>query len=104
MANYTRLCSEAEIPPATGKCVAVGDRMFGVFRHGGKVYVIDDLCPHRGGSLGSGPLDGNGVVTCPWHGWRYSVVTGINAVNPNSRVPVYNVRLVDGWVEAEIDY
>lgn len=36
-------------------------------------------CPHRGGPLGDAPLDADGCVTCPWHGYRFDVTTGHSA-------------------------
>jgi nitrite reductase/ring-hydroxylating ferredoxin subunit len=49
---------------------------------------------HRGGPLGEGNLSGS-VVACPWHGWRYDVRTGENALDDRFRVACYPVR-VDG--------
>ena len=46
------------------------DRYF-VFEHGGRLFLVQDRCPHRGGplSLGSRSPDDKRVV-CPWHGSR----------------------------------
>lgn len=102
MARYTRLCPEPEVPHGTGKLVTVDNRCFAVFRHQGSIFVIDDVCPHRGGSMSGGQIDADGIAACPWHGWRYSVMTGVNPVNAQTRLPTFNARVVDGWVEAEI--
>ena len=80
----------------------VKGRSFAVFSQGGKFFVIDDVCPHRGGSLGEGLVDAAGTVACPWHGWRFNIATGQSPVNPTARVPCFNVRVEAGWVEAEI--
>jgi len=37
----------------------------------GQARVLSDTCVHRGGSLGKGKVI-DGMVTCPYHGWRYS--------------------------------
>ena len=37
--------------------------------------AIANRCPHQGGPLGEGFLQG-GYVVCPWHGWEYDPVTG----------------------------
>jgi nitrite reductase/ring-hydroxylating ferredoxin subunit len=59
----------------------------------GEVFAIESNCPHQGGPLARGQLDGE-VVTCPWHGWRWNVKTG-RAVWPpvDWRVPRYETRL-----------
>lgn len=33
------------------------------------------VCPHQGLPLTDDP-DGDGVITCPWHGYRFDAVTG----------------------------
>jgi 3-phenylpropionate/trans-cinnamate dioxygenase ferredoxin subunit len=38
-------------------------------------YAIDNKCPHMGGSLYDGDLDGNNI-TCPRHGSVFDVRTG----------------------------
>lgn len=62
---------------------------------GGEIYAFGDSCRHEGGPLSSGILHGD-VVTCPWHGWAYSVRTGKSLIPPvGLRVPIYPV-IVDG--------
>jgi nitrite reductase (NADH) small subunit len=102
MPKYTRLCNADEIAPGAGKTVHLDGRSFAIFNQGGKYFVIDDVCPHRGGSLGEGPVDAAGTVACPWHGWRFNIATGQSPVNPTARVPCFNARVESGWVEAEI--
>ena len=102
MPKYTPLCKTEEIAPDAGKTVHIEGRSFAIFNQGGKFFVIDDVCPHRGGSLGEGPVDAAGTDACPWHGWRFNIATGQSPVNPTARVPCFNVRIAAGWVEAEI--
>lgn len=44
---------------------------------GGNIYAIDNRCPHMGGNLSKGMLNGQ-VVTCPVHGSQFDVTTGKN--------------------------
>jgi len=60
----------------------------------GTVYAIDNTCPHAGGPLGEGSLDGE-FIECPWHGWRYNVRTGERPENPEIAVSCYPVHLKD---------
>ena len=61
----------------------------------GTIHAFGDSCRHEGGSLSSGVLRGD-IVTCPWHGWAYSVRTGKTLVPPvGLRVPTYPV-VIDG--------
>jgi nitrite reductase/ring-hydroxylating ferredoxin subunit/uncharacterized membrane protein len=73
-----------------------------VVRHQGKVCAISDVCSHAGGPLHEGELDGN-VVTCPWHGSRFSVESGGISRGPATfNQPLLHVREVDGRVEVKL--
>jgi nitrite reductase (NADH) small subunit len=50
-------------------------RRYAVFAVGGELYVTDGACPHNGGPLAEG-LVRDGVLTCPWHWYRYELATG----------------------------
>ena len=83
-----------DVPPGEARVLEAGDTTVAVFNVGGQLYAIDNACPHRGGPLGEGDVDGP-LVSCPWHAWRWDVTTGANANNPAIRVACYAVS-VDG--------
>ncbi len=45
-----------------------------MYRDGGKIYAVQDRCPHRGVKLSAGSClyPGTGTITCPYHGWTFS--------------------------------
>lgn len=63
--------------PREGEVVQLyaGGRTFCVSNVGGEYFALDDRCPHMGGSLGQGTLDGD-CVSCSWHGWEFDARTG----------------------------
>ena len=59
-----------------GKVLLLADgREVAIFRKDGKLFAIDNICPHEGGPLGEGTLEGT-CVTCPWHGWQFDITNG----------------------------
>ncbi|MGD0854907.1 MAG: Rieske 2Fe-2S domain-containing protein [Dehalococcoidia bacterium] len=44
---------------------------------GGNIYAINNKCPHFGGNLSKGTLNGT-IVTCPLHGSQFDITTGKN--------------------------
>ena len=76
-----RVASVSDVPPGEARVVDAGGRSLALCNVGGEFYAIDNMCPHRGGPLGEGDLDGR-VLTCPWHGWRWDVIEGTNVNNP----------------------
>ena len=75
MSKYVRVASVADIPPGGARAYAVGDREIAVFNVDGAFHAIENACPHQGGPLVDGRLDGK-IVTCPWHAWCFDVTDG----------------------------
>ncbi|OFV80937.1 MAG: (2Fe-2S)-binding protein [Acidobacteria bacterium RBG_16_64_8] len=55
--------------------VTVEGRDLLLARVGDRYYSVDDHCPHMGGRLSHGTLDGT-TVTCPRHGSQFDITTG----------------------------
>jgi nitrite reductase (NADH) small subunit len=92
MPDFISVAKVTDIPPGQGRTVQVAGKDIAVFNVDGTFYAIDNTCLHRGGPLGEGELNGN-VVTCPWHGWRYDVKTGVSLINPAVKVNCYPTKI-----------
>ena len=75
MPEKVRLAAVADVPPGTAQEIVAGGRIVALYNVDGSFYALDGVCPHAGGPLGKGSLNGN-VVTCPWHGWQFDVTQG----------------------------
>jgi len=65
-----------------------------IFNIDGVFYAISNSCIHKGGPLSKGFLDGD-IVTCPWHGWKYSVKTGESSHEGGDSVNSYEVKIIE---------
>ncbi len=92
MSEWVKVINKSDVPSGAGAIAAVGDRQIAVFFLGDSYYAIDSTCPHRGGPLGEGEVDGT-IVTCPWHGWEFDVTTGQSPINPAACVETFPVKL-----------
>lgn len=90
--QWVRLCALTEAPSAGNVAeFEVGGRGICLGNVDGRLAALDNKCPHRGGPLGQGWIDG-GAVVCPWHSWCFDLTTG-NALPPDSgHVAVFPVR------------
>jgi nitrite reductase (NADH) small subunit len=96
-----RVAKVTDVPVGQGLVVQAGDRTLALFNVAGAYHAIDNVCPHRGGPMGDGDLDGR-LAICPWHGWRWDVTTGANANNPAVKIACFTTRVVDGDVLVEL--
>jgi nitrite reductase/ring-hydroxylating ferredoxin subunit len=69
-----------------------------LLRQGDRIRAIGATCPHLGGPLDEGPIEGD-TVTCPWHGSVFCLTDGALIHGP-AMMPVaaYEVRVEDGRV------
>jgi nitrite reductase (NADH) small subunit len=73
--------------------VIVGGTAIAVAKVGGEHFAIANACPHAGGPLGEGSLDGH-VVACPYHGWQFDIREGTCLTVPGQTVKRYDVKVV----------
>jgi nitrite reductase/ring-hydroxylating ferredoxin subunit len=74
----------ADLPPGKAAEVAVGGQPVALFNVRGTFHALAGRCPHRGGPLGQGYLDGS-RVSCPWHNYTFDVTTGENVPSTDLR-------------------
>ncbi|MDD5338234.1 MAG: Rieske 2Fe-2S domain-containing protein [Dehalococcoidales bacterium] len=77
MGNYVKVASKQEIKDGGKKKVTVNGKEIMVANVDGSYYAIDNRCPHFGGDLSAGTLEGT-VITCPRHGSQFDVRNGKN--------------------------
>jgi nitrite reductase/ring-hydroxylating ferredoxin subunit len=101
MSEFQTVCKVHEVKEGEGKTITLGNRLIALFFVGGSYHAIDDVCPHMGASLSGGYLE-NGIVTCPWHAWRFRVTDGAWADNPRIKIGCYPVRVVGDEIQIQI--
>jgi nitrite reductase (NADH) small subunit/3-phenylpropionate/trans-cinnamate dioxygenase ferredoxin subunit len=100
MAEFVTVGRVGDLPEGDCAVVQIGGRPVAVFHVGGQYYALDDTCPHMGASLAGGAVEA-GVVTCPWHGWRFRLKDGTWADNPRLKTGCYAVRVVGDQIQVE---
>ncbi len=103
MSEFITVAKVGAIPEGTGAAFAVGDKLVAVFNLGGERYeAINDLCPHMGASLAAGAVE-DGVVTCPWHAWRFRTSDGTWCDNPRIKTDAYEVRVEGDEIQVRVE-
>jgi len=90
--EFVPVASTDELPPGGRKTVAVAGREIAIFNIAGAFYAIENTCPHQGGPLGEGWLEGT-IVSCPWHAWCFDVRTGTMTLGEFSRIETFEVQI-----------
>ena len=116
MADLVQVGETAGLADGTMKSVLVKGREILLARVGDKYYAADNHCPHMGGKLSQGKLEGT-VVTCPRHGSQFDLSNGqvvqwlrgsgfivklSQALKSPRPLVVYNVKVEDDRILVEI--
>ncbi len=75
MDNYVEVGNVNELDDGNMMMIEIEGREILVARIGEKFYSADNKCPHMGGNLSNGELDGT-VVTCPRHHSQFDITDG----------------------------
>ncbi len=89
---FRKVASLSEFDSSPLLEVMVGENPYALCKVDGQVYAMDGVCPHQGGPLGQGILNGTGVM-CPWHAWEFDCRTGANDSDPNETVATFPVKI-----------
>jgi NAD(P)H-dependent nitrite reductase small subunit len=92
MAKTVKVAKHGELKDGEAKAVEVDSTRIALFYVGGKYYALADTCPHRGGPLSEGLVEGQ-HVRCPWHKWEFDLATGACLTDPEVQQPRYDVRV-----------
>jgi nitrite reductase (NADH) small subunit len=95
------VCQVDQLPDGGSGVITVNGKPIAVFRVGNDYFAIDDTCPHMGASLSGGMVE-DGIVTCPWHYWRFNLTNGAWADNPKIKIGCYKVHVVGDTIQLEV--
>ena len=100
MTVWINVCKFDEVEEGKARTVSANEKLLALFKSEGKVYALDNSCPHRGGPLGEGHLEGM-EVTCPWHAWSFNIKTGACESMPGMKQTTFPTKVEKGevWVE-----
>ena len=91
----------SDIDEGKSQVLNVNGKEIALFKIEGKLFAIENICPHRGGPLAEGFLEGS-EVTCPWHAWTFDVKTGMCHTVPDTKQPTFKVKIENNEVFVEV--
>ena len=98
---FVRVGALKLLPQGSAVQVEIGDGALAVCNVDGILHAIDGICPHSGGPLGHGALDGP-ILTCPYHAWEFDCRTGASEVDEYLKLATYSVKVEDGEILVEL--
>jgi nitrite reductase/ring-hydroxylating ferredoxin subunit/multimeric flavodoxin WrbA len=100
--TFRYLCTIKELSPGASRQFSLSkDKgtkkiQIALFNVNGRIYCISNKCQHQGGPLSEGTLDEEKkFVTCPWHGWKYSIIDGKAPHKGGDSVDAYETKVIE---------
>ena len=72
---WVAVAKPADLVPERACVVRAGGLDLALVCTASGLYALDNSCPHSGGPLGEGLVQGD-TITCPLHGWQFECKTG----------------------------
>lgn len=94
MAKFVKVGRVGDLADGQAKVVQVDGQRIALFYVGGRYYALEAACPHEGGPLADGVIEGVRIV-CPWHGYDFHFKTGECGLDPDLRALTYPVKVQD---------
>lgn len=103
MARWIDVANVDELIPGSCRVADVDGTAVAVFNLSGEYFAVKDACPHDGGELAKGKMDGEEIV-CPRHGARFSIRTGAVLGPPAYEdLCIFPVRIEQGKVQVKTE-
>jgi nitrite reductase (NADH) small subunit len=97
MAAFVDVCPSEQVVEGRPTVARAASRELALVRLEGRVYVLDNVCPHRGGEMGRGDLEGF-RLSCPLHAWCFDVRDGLASFPQGARLECFEVREESGRI------
>ncbi|HVI84743.1 MAG TPA: Rieske (2Fe-2S) protein, partial [bacterium] len=98
--QYVRAARVDDVRAAGCLSVQVQGHVLGLFSDRGRIYAVDNRCPHMGFPLDRGTVK-DGILTCHWHHARFELASGGTFDQFAGDVRSFPVEIRDGevWVD-----
>ncbi len=102
MIEFYPVCKFTDIGFGEGKAVEVEGKKVAIFNVFGKLYAIEDVCPHMAAPLHNGTVEAKRVV-CRLHFWEFDLTNGECTNQPGHCVTTFPVKIEKGIVKVGIE-
>ena len=83
----------SEVPNFGKKVVSIAGREILLVNVKGTIYAVENECPHQGSPMNAAVVK-EGYISCPRHGYRFSLTDGSCAEHPGFTMATFRVEMI----------
>jgi NAD(P)H-dependent nitrite reductase small subunit len=97
--RFVKICSVSELTEYEGKNFEIDDETeIALFKVKGKIFAVDNICPHNHiPGIAGGHIDRT-YVTCPVHGFKFNLQTGKQPGRAGCTLRTFKVKISEGEI------
>jgi NAD(P)H-dependent nitrite reductase small subunit len=99
--GYKKACKFSDLKENEGKQFIIDDVDVALFKIGEEVFALNNLCAHQHAAILHDGFIEDGYVTCPAHGWQFSLRTG-RMPEGRKGIDAYEVIIESGIVYVKV--
>lgn len=88
----TPVAKIGEVPDFGKKLVSVSGQEILLINVKGTIYACENECPHQGSPMSAAVVK-DGAISCPRHGYRFSLADGSCPDHPGFTLRTYQVKI-----------
>jgi len=100
--GFVAVLEEKELQEGKMKRLSIQGTPVLLIKLQGKIFALDNRCPHQGCGLSGGTLDGL-VIICPCHDWRFNLETGEYEEEPLMKLTKFDWKVELGKIWVKLD-
>ncbi|HXW82810.1 MAG TPA: Rieske 2Fe-2S domain-containing protein [Candidatus Binataceae bacterium] len=100
-ARWLRALAAAELGDGQSRVVSLGGQTIVLFNAQGRLFAVDNRCPHMGFPLDRGTIK-DCILTCHWHHARFDLESGGTFDQWADDVRVFPVKVEDGAILVDV--
>ncbi len=90
--NFYKVCKVSDLKESIGERYLVNDTDIALFKINGKIFAVNNVCPHKQANIMHEGFVENECVVCPLHGWTFELSTG-NLIGGSRGLKSYPVEI-----------
>lgn len=115
--SWIEVISEDKLPPGERQVIKTGDRKLLLINHEGKIFAMDNACPHLKLPMKTGKINSDCSITCPFHRSSFDLHTGdvkewspfppilgnlMGKLSKENSLPVFPTRVESGKIMVDL--